>query len=435
MTFVTHPNQKRSACERCRRQKLRCSRQDSDRDSRCSRCSRLGFPCVSGQQRRIGRPSRAEVQKRTYDSPNEHRIEDDSLERSPTGRWDGGAAITPSEVPLEEGMLPGELALLEPTVGVGVDETDAEVDVDSFFCDFVWDETALEPEAVGECTETLGFEVRPVRTVNPTAQHEAMAKISKINLDLHSHISRINAHRESLDLCSFIYPSSVLSVASVTVVELGLILFQDFVHTLSSLEKTVTTSAAFPALQSHHDLPRLPWDSEDGTPATLDSSNLQDNSSLAAAVHCPESAMTGVVDAPLALTITSCYVQIITLFEHISRHILTRLESVFDVPLTPIEGLKFGAMWIADGHLQGLMFAQIITSLFDKADRLLGLGTPTTSTIPASSPGALLSEKQSELLRDQLKSTVSGEPVLRSEKLKRDADSMLRCLRKASAAS
>ncbi|KAL1897817.1 hypothetical protein Cpir12675_002161 [Ceratocystis pirilliformis] len=56
-----HPNQRRSACERCRRQKLKCSRQNAANQPRCQRCARLGFECVEGRQRKIGRPSRSDV--------------------------------------------------------------------------------------------------------------------------------------------------------------------------------------------------------------------------------------------------------------------------------------------------------------------------------------------------------------------------------------
>ncbi|KAL5606489.1 hypothetical protein BROUX41_002895 [Berkeleyomyces rouxiae] len=56
-----HPNQRRSACERCRRQKLRCSRQNAANQARCQRCARLGFECIEGRQRKIGRPSRSDI--------------------------------------------------------------------------------------------------------------------------------------------------------------------------------------------------------------------------------------------------------------------------------------------------------------------------------------------------------------------------------------
>jgi hypothetical protein len=65
-----HPNQVRSACERCRRQKLRCSRQSASPsstsssyslDEPCARCARLGVSCQQGLQRKVGRPTRKDA--------------------------------------------------------------------------------------------------------------------------------------------------------------------------------------------------------------------------------------------------------------------------------------------------------------------------------------------------------------------------------------
>ncbi|KAL9043623.1 MAG: hypothetical protein Q9214_003196, partial [Letrouitia sp. 1 TL-2023] len=47
----------RSACERCRGQKLRCTRNHSSQAS-CNRCERAGAQCIVGPALRIGRPTR-----------------------------------------------------------------------------------------------------------------------------------------------------------------------------------------------------------------------------------------------------------------------------------------------------------------------------------------------------------------------------------------
>ena len=54
-TARLHPSQVRSSCERCRRHKLRCKREPATA-VQCSTCLRLGHECVSGQQRKVGRP-------------------------------------------------------------------------------------------------------------------------------------------------------------------------------------------------------------------------------------------------------------------------------------------------------------------------------------------------------------------------------------------
>jgi len=51
---VVFPAAKRSACERCRHQKLRCPPRDQPTEA-CSRCARLGTNCVTGYPRPHGR--------------------------------------------------------------------------------------------------------------------------------------------------------------------------------------------------------------------------------------------------------------------------------------------------------------------------------------------------------------------------------------------
>ncbi|KAG9256224.1 uncharacterized protein F5Z01DRAFT_649497 [Emericellopsis atlantica] len=55
-----HANQHRSACETCRRHKLRCVRPEPSAPA-CHRCMRLELPCTTGSTRRIGRPTRAAI--------------------------------------------------------------------------------------------------------------------------------------------------------------------------------------------------------------------------------------------------------------------------------------------------------------------------------------------------------------------------------------
>ncbi|KAI9150470.1 Fusaric acid cluster transcription factor FUB10 [Paramyrothecium foliicola] len=50
------PVAKRSACNRCREQKLRCSRSQTGENGPCDRCLRFGVYCVTGRGRPLGRP-------------------------------------------------------------------------------------------------------------------------------------------------------------------------------------------------------------------------------------------------------------------------------------------------------------------------------------------------------------------------------------------
>lgn len=58
------PTLKRSACDRCRKQKLRCPSRASDTQP-CSRCTRAGVECITGYTRPLGRSHRM-----SYGLPN-----------------------------------------------------------------------------------------------------------------------------------------------------------------------------------------------------------------------------------------------------------------------------------------------------------------------------------------------------------------------------
>ncbi|KAK2731078.1 C6 zinc finger domain-containing protein [Colletotrichum kahawae] len=437
MTIARHPNQKRSACERCRRQKLRCSRQDTGGEARCSRCARLGFPCVAGQQRRIGRPSRAKNQGNNVSNDRDRACD---LEAAGEDEGDGEGceiAVLRGDELLSAGNTPAETTPTEAArSGEEVAEVGVDVQIDPLHCDFEWDETDFAVDVGDHFTDSLETAARPLSQLDAAIQHEAIVRLSKINVDLHLHLSKVDKHRQHMDLCSFIYPDSVLSVDSVTLAELALVMFQDLVTVLSTLAESMKQAAVdLTILPSQDAVPSLPWDNSCGLPNALgwiipsESYSSPDITSPSTVTSAPEA-----VGPPLALIITSCLVQIITLFESITLHIHQRLESLAVDPLTPIEGLKFGAFSIGDGHLQGIIFAQIITSLLERADRLLGLRDSDTSRWSTSPHQAILSNEQRGILRGQLKEAGGGS-LLRTEKLRDSLEIMRRRLTEASALS
>jgi len=55
-----HPSQRRVSCEHCRKHKAKCQRTQVE-DYKCLRCTISNLACDSGQQRKVGRPKRKEV--------------------------------------------------------------------------------------------------------------------------------------------------------------------------------------------------------------------------------------------------------------------------------------------------------------------------------------------------------------------------------------
>ncbi|KAK1704004.1 hypothetical protein BDP67DRAFT_606973 [Colletotrichum lupini] len=287
--------------------------------------------------------------------------------------------------------------------------TETTISLDYHLDDFPWN-MSLDPQldssiSVQMAEEEMGRITSTPQIADPATQNEAFVKISKINVDLHSYLSSIEINRPHLDFCSFTHPSSILSVSGRTMPELVLVAFQDFVGILTGLNEmasihrsaspTTNTSAARPALAEGE----LYSESGSLNPLLLVRGRASSPLALQAAVPS-----TNVLDQPLVLIITSCYVQIIAIFEEIFVQIHKRLEAIAWDPIQPIEGIKFGAFPIEDAHLQGVIFSQIVESLLEKANRFLGVHQPMESPSGTVMSSRLLSPIQSDLLHGQLES-------------------------------
>ncbi|KAH8124065.1 hypothetical protein FP744_10005647 [Trichoderma asperellum] len=81
--FNTRAPWKRSACDRCRFQKLRCYRDEGRSSGACNRCIKSGIKCVTGMTRPTGRPP---ARQTTMIDPNELVTPPKTSDASPADR-------------------------------------------------------------------------------------------------------------------------------------------------------------------------------------------------------------------------------------------------------------------------------------------------------------------------------------------------------------
>lgn len=79
--FNTRAPWKRSACDRCRFQKLRCYRDEGRSSGACNRCIKSGIKCVTGMTRPTGRPP---ARQPTIIDPNERLTPPKTSDASPS---------------------------------------------------------------------------------------------------------------------------------------------------------------------------------------------------------------------------------------------------------------------------------------------------------------------------------------------------------------
>ena len=426
--LILHPGQRRLACEGCRQQKMKCVR-PGDNAAACVRCTRLSLPCRSGAQGRIGRPSRPRppvVAGSTSGSPLDI---GDSLDiESPVATGsplpsesisgDGERIGTLAKDPLPATALAlGRSGSQSPGPFLALDNS-VQLDLS---LDTTWDPFAVFAQSPSASVDALLPRSSPIQSAPPplprpsagpctNSCHDLLAALSEINLALHAERAKIrhdqldNTSIFCLDpLGSACEPADAIMACGVGIVERALVAAQHFLQTLGRLHRRV--------------MPRpgvIAWTVE---PRALTLGPSRDDSIEMLGAHdyfpprgagstIPNSNQPSKLDAPTALLIISCYVQIINLFEITIRWIELKLQHAINgEPLDAIEGITFGALKLSDGYLQAIIFVDIVWHLLVKTERLLGVvTTDDEQSFYSTQLGLLSGSRHIEMLYCQLES-------------------------------
>jgi hypothetical protein len=109
--------------------------------------------------------------------------------------------------------------------------------------------------------------------------------------------------------------------------------------------------------------------------------------------------------APVALTITSIFIQLISLYELILDHLTARIERISIDPISPIPNLSSGGLPVIEPCIQGMLFSEVVVNLLERIERLLGI-----SPALASDDRGLLSAKQRDILWSELSGSLGNLP-------------------------
>ena len=77
--------------------------------------------------------------------------------------------------------------------------------------------------------------------------------------------------------------------------------------------------------------------------------------------------------APIALTVTSIFAQLISLYELILEYLTARVERIAIDPIAPIPGLIYGGVTLENSGTQGVLFTEAIVYLLEKIEYTLGI--------------------------------------------------------------
>ncbi|GFF23925.1 hypothetical protein IFM61606_08984 [Aspergillus udagawae] len=220
---------------------------------------------------------------------------------------------------------------------------------------------------------------------------DAIAKLSKINLDLHIRITATERNKAILDLNSILYRESPLFIHNSTLAEFMLNTSEEFLQILKRLRSS-QNPFTLPSQSSHDN---------------------RHNPTSAFSLTYPFAAAQPLL-GPLSLTITSIFSQLISLYELFLEHLTARLARLAIDPIATIPGVTFGGLPIENPCLQGLLFCNVTVHRLEGMERALGISeTPEGGTV------GLLSARQIDVLWSELDGRIGLTPCNGATRLAR----------------
>ncbi|KAF7882736.1 uncharacterized protein EAF02_006099 [Botrytis sinoallii] len=447
---AVHPSQRRFSCECCRKIKARCQRLYAH-DSKCSRCTLLDLDCIVGQQKRVGRPRRAapadaQAHKHrknigstfsnrqvTPARVHNHVANPTTSHESPSNK-EGNHHNWGIDLPMDTSIA--TLVLTDNETYPGAQVWPA-VDINSFDQNLLtWDasndmdrnfflsnndltfssasssasplnarpSTASSPVdsihgAEEDISETPGaHRLRPITTL------DAMAELSKINLDLHIRMVAVEANKATLDFNGIVYEKGPLFIENLTLAQFLLKASQDLKLVLRRIIGGRTARG-------------MPYSTQTTETKLLESLTLSSQAYLGKSrnpTSNPSSNFSPSSEplfAPLALIITSVFSQLLTLCELIAELMIIRIDQSATNPVVQLPGLNFGSLSVADPCIQGMVFCEIIAHIMQGIEQALGLD----SVLGVGGSG-LLSARQKNVLWSELDGKpgiVPGQGIMR----------------------
>ncbi|CAG7560609.1 unnamed protein product [Fusarium equiseti] len=220
----------------------------------------------------------------------------------------------------------------------------------------------------------------------------ALMELSKMNVDLHARVSAAKVNNSHLTFDDLVYRQGPLYIDKYTLAEFVLDISQNFLQIIARVLSTRTGPNVLPAssaadAQIYELLSFNPK-------SKLESPNKPS--------HSPPSCHGGLrepLSTPLALTITSIVVQLLSLYELLLEHTTTRVDRLPIEPMPPIPILSNHTLSLESLCTQGAFFQRAIVHVLERMQHVLGIESG-----PGASQKGLLTAKQIKVLWGELDS-------------------------------
>ncbi|KAF4456088.1 hypothetical protein F53441_1703 [Fusarium austroafricanum] len=360
----THPNQIRSACERCRRQKLRCSRPNNPSSS-CARCTRLGLTCQAGLQRRVGRPPKKEI----------------LLHKQ-----------TENDMQFLQGLLDDTAFNLDP------------------FCGYSPESLPFPMEAWPAVQELDPPEVEQ-KIICPSGQ--LFEKLSKLNVDIHRGWEFVADFADEVRFHNFVCTEGHLQTGYQNIQGV-LRAMQDYLVVLKALHRQLGTRTVLCQGRTPHTnriMLSLTADTVSSDSTSPSSSTSGGTTPTSGGSNTP--GPPPVFDSATMFLVISCYVQLVKHLEVILRIVSYHIYDP-DQELTDAAPMAFADVHLVEPSTQFMLFLEMFSHIMGQTNLLIGLPSPWSSQ--SAWTGLLTSQRYRSMLNTEL-GDVENEWTARPSKL------------------
>ncbi|KAI0884764.1 uncharacterized protein GGS22DRAFT_146690 [Annulohypoxylon maeteangense] len=423
---------RRSACDRCKGQKLRCLRDQGQ--ERCYRCTRANAECLTTPTLRFrnvsgvddtGAGSRKRARHDGYQQPNLIPSVDQGTSNLLSTYTVGSAGHSPNQGPFSSELT----GLLDPSI-YGLMSSDALEGNFSFFdtaankIDKFTDDgpressSASQPQhspkstSRSQCYENHWDNVVPFSSDGVIATQDQdsqlgstipgevhIQRLSKINLNLVTILSRVCQGSPHVSLNTLMSPANDYSSSLIYSITDGTREFIDILRALAGATRRPPSSSSngtSPGSQGsessrNRNIPTTPqgcFSNSQVYSLTLANPN---------PVFTPTNEPTTTLDATTLLLLLTSYIHVTRLFLIVFAHTYECLREISnsDKPsLCAIPGVDFGDLPIQSGNLQAVMFIEIVNNLFERIESLLGIPRQFRVGTRGSDDGGLLNEEE-----------------------------------------
>ena len=436
---MSQQSSKRSACDRCRAQKLRCPQTEPQSNEPCARCARAGAVCVTGSARPLGRPRTmhqdgSKISKISSSTGSERSIRSrqpvaDTPRKVPrlsttTSNWsppeeppdllecasshsdrtlswmlnEGSSLFSGIHLPEEDGCIDPLCTLQQDkaiAVGMTFDQQTSNNTCKSDFQNWIPEVDPVDPD-YPECND-LELETNRNSSEPPDAA-EALIGLARLNESITRQLSRAKifpwrappAHGTCSQRHQGTGANGVAEVLQST---------SEFINILRKIIPSSVSILSRSSLANHR-APSLPDSGVSACPSLSDG-QLQDfslTSSRTISTASPLSTST-------VLLLLSSYIQLLQLYDTIFRHVY----DLFSETPSHVMGLcpgqaqsQFRVMGLdsIDGHLHIKILIQVIEHHLESLETLIDLPADfRLSEPPSSSKGILSNMNLSELVQ------------------------------------